>query len=107
MWKPQGHWVLAATLLVLIPSLRAWVHSQELAPNSPPHMGRKSTPTPNQGMTPSDAVAQAQQPQPVPADRPEQHLTTHDQSAVFQATQAQPVSPALANQPDDGKIMGF
>src|SRR5512143_534530 len=78
-----------------------------MPPTPPSPRGKKSAVTPAQGITSGDAVAQAQQPQPVPVNRPEQHLTAHDQSAVFQATQAQPVSPALANQPDDGKIMGF
>ncbi|HYP68866.1 MAG TPA: hypothetical protein VEP67_11540 [Thiobacillaceae bacterium] len=84
----------------------AWVHAQEMTSNLPPHPGGKSTPTPAQGMPSDDAVAPAQPPQPVLMERPEPLLIAHDPSAVFQAMPAQAVSPALANLPDDGKLVG-
>jgi cytochrome c peroxidase len=54
-----------------------------------------------------DAVREAQTPREVRRQRPEQNLTEHDQSDVFSAAQAPPVSPALGDQPDQGKIKGF
>jgi hypothetical protein len=39
-------------------------------------------------------------------ERPEPRLITHDPVAVFQTMPAQPVSPALANLPDGGKLVG-
>ncbi len=59
------------------------------------------------GSGPFDAVAEAQTPKPVAADRPEAKKSDHDRSAVFQATNAQPASGALASQPDQGKVLGF
>jgi hypothetical protein len=53
------------------------------------------------------AVHAAQTPRAVPQDRPEQQRSAHDQSARFQATQALPSSPAFADQPDQGKVLGF
>jgi cytochrome c peroxidase/peptidoglycan hydrolase-like protein with peptidoglycan-binding domain len=54
-----------------------------------------------------EAVQEAQTPRAVPQDRPEQQRSTHDRSDRFQATQAQPSSPAFADQPDEGKVLGF
>lgn len=55
----------------------------------------------------NDAITDAQTPVDVPATRPEQKKNEHDRSNVFSATQAQPNSPALNQQPDDGKVLGF
>ncbi len=56
---------------------------------------------------PVDPVAEVQSPRDVPAERPEQKLTAHDKSDVFDAKQAKPVSPALKSQPNEGKVLGF
>jgi hypothetical protein len=40
-------------------------------------------------------------------ERPESPWIAHDPVAVFQAMPAQLVSPARANLPDDGKLVGF
>jgi cytochrome c peroxidase/peptidoglycan hydrolase-like protein with peptidoglycan-binding domain len=55
----------------------------------------------------AEAVQEAQTPRMVPQDRPEQQRSAHDRSDRFQATQAQPSSPAFADQPDEGKVLGF
>ncbi len=54
-----------------------------------------------------DAITDAQTPREVPADRPEQKKTEHDQSDVFKAPNAPPSSPAFEDQPDKGQIPGF
>src|SRR3954454_14374921 len=54
-----------------------------------------------------DAVAQAQQPSPVKATRPEQQKNAHDNSAVFDPARAAPASPAFQSQPKQGKLSGF
>jgi cytochrome c peroxidase len=56
---------------------------------------------------PSDAVADAQTPQAVPVERPEQRKTAHDQSDIFAPSKAEPSSEALADQPDHGGMIGF
>jgi cytochrome c peroxidase len=56
---------------------------------------------------PSDAVADAQTPQAVPVERPEQKKTAHDQSDIFAPSKAEPSSEALADQPDHGGMIGF
>jgi peptidoglycan hydrolase-like protein with peptidoglycan-binding domain len=55
----------------------------------------------------SEAIQEAQTPRAVPQDRPEQQLSEHDRSEIVQATKAQPSSPSFANQPDQGKVLGF
>jgi cytochrome c peroxidase len=54
-----------------------------------------------------DAVADAQTPRAVPATRPEQQKTEHDNSAIFSSESAPPSSTAFKGQPDEGKIKGF
>ena len=54
-----------------------------------------------------DAVADAQTPKDVPAERPEQRKTTHDTSDVFTPSKAQPSSEALVDQPERGSMTGF
>jgi cytochrome c peroxidase len=56
---------------------------------------------------PYDAAAEAQTAKPATGNRPESQKSDHDRSDVFHATQAQPASNALGNQPDQGKILGF
>jgi cytochrome c peroxidase len=56
---------------------------------------------------PADAVAQAQTPNEVPAERPEQKKTAHDQSDIFAPSKGMPTSEALANQADQGQMVGF
>jgi hypothetical protein len=41
------------------------------------------------------------------ADRPELRLTEHDKSAIFDPTKPAPVTPALKDQPNSGRILGF
>src|SRR2546421_8178434 len=65
--------------------------------------GKKS----RQAEPPHDAVADAQTPREVPAERPEQKKTRHDRSDVFMATKARLVNPALEDQPQEGKVTGF
>jgi cytochrome c peroxidase len=52
-----------------------------------------------------DAVAEAQQPSPVKATRPEQQQTPHDKS--LDPSKAMPASPVFATQPKQGKVSGF
>jgi cytochrome c peroxidase len=52
-------------------------------------------------------VAAAQTPESVPIERPEQKKTQHDLSDIFNATRANPSSPAVGEQPKQGKISGF
>lgn len=54
-----------------------------------------------------DAVEAAQMPETVPIERVEQKKTPHDRSGVFDATRANPSSPAFGNQPKQGKVSGF
>jgi len=68
-----------------------------------PQQPQQPDPTP----APYDAVAAAQEQNEVPAERPEQRKTEHDRSDVFDATKAKPSSPALKQQPKEGKISGF
>ena len=77
-------------------SLILLVHSQEAKTKPPP-----------KGDAPPDAVAEAQTPKEVPVERPEQKKTEHDLSDVFAPDKAQPTTEALANQTDQGQMLGF
>ena len=59
------------------------------------------------GKAPHDAVAQAQTPNEVPVERPEQRKTEHDRSAIFAPSKALPTTEALAEQKDHGQMLGF
>src|SRR5690349_18498699 len=61
----------------------------------------------NSRPTSHDAVMDAQQPQSVPAKRPEQKKTEHDGSNVFNMQNAQPSSMDFKSQPKQGKSPGF
>jgi cytochrome c peroxidase len=54
-----------------------------------------------------DAVAEAQKPTPVAAERVEQRKTEHDRSTIFNAGSAPPSSPVFREQPKQGRISGF
>lgn len=62
---------------------------------------------PNQDQKPRDPAAEAVAVRKVPADRPEQRLTEHDRSDVFDPTKPAPINPALKDQPKQGRITGF
>ncbi len=81
----------------LIGLLSLCLSSAVWAQSAPP---KRTTP-------PRDAIAEAQKVQPVPETRPEQKKTEHDRSELFDPTKAQPSSAALAQQPDQGKMLGF
>ncbi len=56
---------------------------------------------------PGDAIAEAQTPKDVPAERPEQRKTAHDLSDIFAPSKAAPSSEALVDQPEQGGTNGF
>src|SRR4051812_6210439 len=56
---------------------------------------------------PHDAVADAQTPREAPSVRPEQKLSAHDRSGVFDPAKARPNSSTVEAQPDRGSIPGF
>lgn len=55
----------------------------------------------------TDAVQDAQTPQPAEKKRPEQKLSEHDRSDAFDFDHAKPITRALDDQPEEGKIKGF
>src|SRR5437660_3876004 len=65
------------------------------------------TPSTQPPRRPRDAVADAQTPKDVPAERPEQKKTAHDLSDVFTPSKASPSSEALVDQPQHGAMTGF
>jgi cytochrome c peroxidase len=56
---------------------------------------------------PRDAIAEAQAPKEVRAERPEQRKTAHDLSDIFAPSKAAPSSEALVDQPERGGTNGF
>jgi cytochrome c peroxidase len=86
---------LGAALVVFTGGFALVVHSQE-GENQKPKKDR-----------PHDAVAEAQTPRDVPADRPEQKRTEHDRSDLFDPKNAPRSSRALEDQPEQGEIRGF
>jgi hypothetical protein len=54
-----------------------------------------------------DPAAEALKEQPVPADRPELKKTEHDKSGAFDWKKPAPLTPALKDQPNEGRITGF
>jgi cytochrome c peroxidase len=56
---------------------------------------------------PRDAAAEATAVRNVPTNRPEQRLTEHDRSKRFDPTRPAPLTDALKDQPNQGRITGF
>ena len=54
-----------------------------------------------------DPAADAVATQPPKGDRPELRVTEHDRDPAFDWTKPAPLSPALKNQPNEGRILGF
>jgi hypothetical protein len=68
---------------------------------------QEPTTNPATGGSPPDAVAEAQLCKEVPGERPEQKKTAHDLSDIFSPSKALPTTKALANQTDQGQMLGF
>ncbi|MDB6120683.1 MAG: cpx [Verrucomicrobiaceae bacterium] len=64
-------------------------------------------PAKNQATQSPDAIQNAQSPSPVEMVRPEQKKNPHDLSDIFSPGAAPSSSPALKDQPDEGKMQGF
>ncbi len=83
--------------------------SEPPAPRAPVHptgpRDRHATPAP--GAHPRDPAAEATNAQPVAAERPEQQQTEHDTSGAFDWKKPAPLTPALKDQPNGGRITGF
>jgi cytochrome c peroxidase len=56
---------------------------------------------------PRDAVADAQTPNEVAIERPEQKKTEHDRSDIFNSSKSPPITKALSDQADEGQMLGF
>jgi cytochrome c peroxidase len=92
----QTRSILALKIFAVTLFLAIWGWSQQAQDKRPP-----------QGARTRDAVVDAQTTQSVPITRPEQRKTEHDLSDIFKAPSAESSSPALENQPDQGKMLGF
>jgi cytochrome c peroxidase len=71
------------------------------------HSAAGENPVTSQSGGPRDVIADAQTPQDVPKERPEQKKTAHDLSDVFAPSKASPSSGALIDQPFRGGMTGF
>jgi cytochrome c peroxidase len=60
-----------------------------------------------QDQNPQDPAAEATAVRKVAADRPEQRLSDHDKSDVFDPAKPAPINQALKQQPNQGRITGF
>ncbi|MBI5446292.1 MAG: cytochrome B6 [Deltaproteobacteria bacterium] len=65
------------------------------------------TPDRPKSPAPFDAAAAAQTVRQVPVTRPEQKKTAHDVAGIFGASVAPGNSPAIEDQPDRGRVLGF
>jgi cytochrome c peroxidase len=92
----QTHSIITLKIFVVILFLAAWGWSQQAPDRRAP-----------QGTQTRDAVVDAQTTKDVPVTRPEQRKTEHDLSDIFKAPSAESSSPALNNQPEQGKMLGF
>src|SRR4051812_17065971 len=86
-----------AAALVIVTGILAW---SRYATAQTAGAGGAAQPAP-------DAVAEAQTPRNVPANRPEQQKTEHDRSDVFGSSKAPRSSTALESQPQKGEVQGF
>lgn len=66
----------------------------------------KASGTP-QAQVPHDPAADAVAVRQAPVERPEQRITNHDRSPLFDTTKPAPYTPVLSTQPNQGRITGF
>jgi cytochrome c peroxidase len=92
----KTRWIVTLKLCVIIFVVMGWGWAQQTT-------NRRSA----AGVRNPDAIVEAQTSREVPVSRPEQRKTDHDRSDIFKSTNAKPSSPALNNQPEQGKINGF
>src|SRR6185503_3653923 len=59
------------------------------------------------GQSTFDPAAEAVAVRQVPLERPEQQVTEHDRSPMFDSTKPAPINGALADQPNQGRILGL
>lgn len=64
-------------------------------------------PEKDKGKAVRDPAAEATGAKDAPAERPEQKQTAHDTSAKFDWKKPAPLTPALKDQPNEGRILGF
>jgi cytochrome c peroxidase len=90
-------------LLVVLLGLTAEAISQ------PQRDSREAQPARSNRQAPvaRDPAAEAVSVRKVAIDRPEQKLSEHDQSQKFDSTQPAPITSALKDQPNSGRILGF
>ncbi|MGV3483578.1 MAG: cytochrome B6 [Planctomycetaceae bacterium] len=104
---PQSHpgrlQTLPPTTLEPGPAAKALTAPARPARDQDDEASDKAQPSPR----PKDVVEDAQTPRKVAAQRPEQQLTEHDRSPGFASGKAPAISPALADQPKDGRLSGF
>src|SRR4051794_19336474 len=62
---------------------------------------------PRAASPPPDATAAVQDVREQPMTRPEQKLTDHDRSGIFDPTRVPPASTAFEDQPEKGMLQGF
>jgi cytochrome c peroxidase len=110
--------VLSSAVFVVSMALVAGSQERRAQPGQPAQRGRAANAA-QRGRTQPAAQRNARtQPAPDPAaeavavrqvevNRPEQRLTEHDRSDVFDITKPAPINPALADQPNQGRILGF
>lgn len=80
--------------------------AQKAVPKAAP-AAKPDRPAPGKRAAPPDAVHDAQTPQEVAVERPEQKLGDHDKSAAFSAGKAPAASAAFEEQPEKGEVKGF
>jgi cytochrome c peroxidase len=72
-----------------------------------PEQTRSAPNLPRKNSAAIDPVAEAVETNAVPISRPEQRLSEHDHSPIFDITKPAQISDAFANQPKGGRILGF
>src|SRR4051812_21840038 len=115
-----SRWIAAGSSVVLMGGMAMLAFSQQPAPRQTrprPAGDAARAPADAPARAPADARARprpdadavndAQTPRDVEAKRTEQKRSKHDQSDIFAAGGAPPITEALKDQPDEGKVVGF
>jgi cytochrome c peroxidase len=107
-----SRWIAAGSSVVLLGGMAMLAFSQQPAPRPRPRPAADAparAPADGQARPrpAADAVEDAQTPRDAEAKRPEQKRSKHDQSDVFAPDNAEPITTALKDQPDEGKVPGF
>jgi hypothetical protein len=94
-------------MLLIVTIVGSISYSQDRATRGRQPATQGQTPAQADGARVHDPAAEAVRPTAVEQNRPEQQITEHDRSPLFDITKPAPITGALKPQAKEGRLLGF